>query len=258
MDTEPSPAPGFPAPEDHPPETPREALAATPWLRAVPPRVLESLAAHAVLHRLPSGSIVFEQAETPAFAQFLIGGSVELLAVGPRTEAFVELIRPVDLLLPAAVLNRQPYLLRARVLSEATLLLVQAETFREAVTADHAFCLAVLGCQAAQFRRRVKQVKNLGLRSAEERVGCYLVRLTQDAPPGTPVRLPVEKRLIASELGMTRETFSRSLNAMARHGIRIEGDLVTLTDPVAARTRFALDPLIDGTEEFHPLQAKGT
>ncbi|SHJ90750.1 CRP/FNR family transcriptional regulator, transcriptional activator FtrB [Roseomonas rosea] len=247
-----------PAAEEDPPETPRDALTATPWLRAVPGPVLDGLAAHAVLHRLPAGSIVFEQAETPAFAQFLIGGSVELLAVRGRNEAFVELIRPFDLLLPAAVLNCQPYLLRARVLSDATLLLVQADTFREAVTTDHAFCLAVLSCQAAQFRRRVKQVKNLGLRSAEERVGCYLVRLAEDVPPGQPVRLPMEKRLIASELGMTRETFSRSLNGMARHGIRIEGDLVTLEHPTTARTRFALDPLIDGAEEFHPLQAKGT
>ncbi|MBB5695279.1 helix-turn-helix domain-containing protein [Muricoccus pecuniae] len=243
-------------PEDRP-ATPRDALAATPWLRSVSQNVLDDLAGHAVLHRLPGGSIVFEQSETPAFAQFLIGGSVELLGVRGRDESFVELIRPVDLLLPAAVLNCQPYLLRARVLGEASLLMVQAESFRQAVTSDHAFCLAVLGCQAAQFRRRVKQVKNLGLRSAEERVGCYLVRLTGSVPPGTPVHLPMEKRLIASELGMTRETFSRSLGAMARHGIRVEGDLVTLDDAASARTRFALDPLIDGAEDFHPLQAKG-
>ena len=239
------------------PSTPRDALAATPWLRSVSEKTLDGLAGHAVLHRMPAGSVVFEQAETPAFAQFLISGSVELLAVRGREESFVELIRPVDLLLPAAVLNHLPYLLRARVLSEASLLMVQADSFREAVTTDHAFCLAVLACQAAQFRRRVKQVKNVRLRSAEERVGCYLLRLAEGVPPGMPVRLPMEKRLIASELGMTRETFSRSLNAVARHGLRIDGDLITVEDAAAARTRFALDPLIDGIETFNPLLAKG-
>ena len=239
------------------PSTPREALAATPWLRPVAPAVLDRLAGLALLHRLPAGSIVFEQAEIPAFAQFLVGGSIELLGTRGREEAFVELVRPIDLLLPAAVLNRQPYLLRARVLNEAHLLMVQAEAFREAVAADHALCLAVLACQAAQFRRQIKLAKNVRLRSAEERVGCYLLRLAESVPPGAPARLPMEKRLIASELGMTRETFSRSLAAVARRGIHVEGDLVALEDATTARARFTLDLLIDGPETLTPLLAKG-
>ena len=94
-------------------------------------------------------------------------------------EALVETVRPVDLLLPAAVLNRQPFLARARVLEEAHLVLMHADAFRDAVATDHALCLAVLACQAAQFRRQVKLAKNLKLRSAEERVGCYLLGLLQ-------------------------------------------------------------------------------
>jgi CRP/FNR family transcriptional regulator, transcriptional activator FtrB len=242
------------------PEVPTvgEALAATPWLAAVPADTLERLAGQAVLHRVPPGSLIFEQAETPAFAQFLVGGSVDLLGVRGKDETLIELIRPVDLLLPAAVLNRQPYLLRARVRDEAHLLMVQAEGFRQAVAGDHAFCLAVLACQAAQFRRQVKQAKNVKLRSAEERVGCYLLKLAESVPRGASVRLPLEKRLIASELGMTRETLSRCLSGLARHGIRVDGEAVIIDDPAAAQGRFALDPLIDGAEAMTPLQIKRT
>jgi CRP/FNR family transcriptional activator FtrB len=235
---------------------PHLALHATPWLAAVPAATLAALADQAVLHRVPSGSLLFEQAETPSFAQFLIAGSVEMLGVRGRSETLVELIEPVDLLLPAAVLNRQPYLLRARVQEEAHLLLVQAEAFRIAVASDHALCLAILACQAAQFRRQIKQIKNFTLRAAEERVGCYLVRLLDRAPAGQPVRLPLEKRLIASQLGMTRETFSRTLAGMARHGLRIAGDHLIPENPEAARTHFRLDPLIDGPESVNPLPVR--
>ncbi len=145
-------------------------LAAIDWLRAVAPRTLARLADQAVLHRVPAGSLIFEQAETPAFAQFLLEGSVEFVAIRGQAETLIELVRPVDLLLPAAVLNRQPYLLRARVFEDARLLMVQADGFRQAVAADHDFCLAILACQAAQFRRMVKQAKNLRLRPAEDRV----------------------------------------------------------------------------------------
>ncbi|MBV8523313.1 MAG: cyclic nucleotide-binding domain-containing protein, partial [Acetobacteraceae bacterium] len=187
-------------------EPAREALAGVPWLAAVPVTTLDGLTGSAVLHRVPSGSILFEEAETPAFAQILVGGSVELLAMRGAEETLVEVVRAPDVLLPAAVLNRQPYLLSARVLDEARLLLIQAQVFRDAVATDHALCLAILACQAAQFRRQVKHAKNIRLRSAEERVGCYLLGLADPAPPRASFRLPLEKRLIASQLGMTRET----------------------------------------------------
>jgi CRP/FNR family transcriptional activator FtrB len=241
-----------------PVSTSREALARTPWLEAVPTATLDRLAALSMLHRMPPHSVLFEQAESPAFAQLLVQGSIELLAARGAEETLVEFVRAPDLLLPAAVLNRQPYLLRARVLDEATLVMIQAEAFRQAVVSDHDFCLAVLTCQAAQFRRQIKHAKNLQLRSAEERIGCYLLRLTEDGTPGQPVRLPLEKRLIASQLGMTRETFSRTLATIARHGLRVDGDLVYLENAAAARDRFQLDPLLDGVEPMLPLQTQRT
>lgn len=234
-------------------ESPRAVLAAVPWLASVPAATLDALAANSVLHRVPAGSMLFEQAEHPAFLQLLAGGSVELLGVRGGNEMLFELIEPFDLLLPAAVLNHQPYLLRARVHDTALLLLIHAESFRRAVEADHALCLALLACQAAQFRRQVRQTKNLKLRPAEERVGAYLRGLIGDAPAGATVQLPLEKRLIASQLGMTRETFSRALAVMPRHGLRVQGETLTLENPGAAATRFPLDPLIDGREPLEPL-----
>jgi CRP/FNR family transcriptional activator FtrB len=236
-----------------PPANARDALARTPWLRAVPDATLDRLAANAVLHRMPSGGQLFEQAEIPAFALLLFSGSVELLGVRGSDETLVEFVHGPDLILPAAVLNRQPYLLRARVLGEAQLVMIQATAFRDALAADHALCLAILACQAAQFRRQIKHAKNLQLRSAEERIACYLLGLLAPVPAGQPVRLPLEKRLIASQLGMTRETLSRMFSAVARQGIRVDGDLVTLVDPVAAQARFKLDPLLDGPEPMTPV-----
>lgn len=234
------------------PASPREALAVTPWLRHVPGATLDRLAEQAVLHRVPTGSVLFRQSETPGFAEMLVSGVVELLAIHGRNETLIETVRPIDLLLPAAVLNQQPFLARAFVQEEAQLVLIHAKAFRDAVASDHALCLAVLACQAAQFRRQVKLVKGLKLRSAEERVGCYLLGLLQDRPDGAVVRLPMEKRRIAWQLGMTRETFSRTLGSMGRFGLQITGDIVQVTDAAALGARFQLDPLIDAPE---PIQA---
>jgi CRP/FNR family transcriptional activator FtrB len=242
--------------EDGSLSTARAALGVAPWLSGVPDEILDSLAEQSIFHRVPAGSLLFEQAETPGFAVFLAQGSVELLGVRGKDEALIEIVCAPDFLLLAAVLCRQPYLLRARIRDDARLAMIQADTFRRAVASNHALCLAVLACQAAQFRRQVKQAKNVRLRSAEERVGCYLLRLAMEAKPNEPVRLPLEKRLIASQLEMTRETFSRTLAAVARHGIRVDGDLVSIEDQDAALRRFRLDPLIDGIEIVSPLSSE--
>ncbi|VFU10953.1 helix-turn-helix domain-containing protein [Methylocella tundrae] len=231
----------------------REALQEIAWLHEVQPETLDALAAEALLHRVPAGSVLLEQAETPVFAQFLLAGSIELLGIRNQVETLIELLLPVDLVIPAAVIGDQPYLMRARVYEEAHLLLIRAEAFREAIASDHAFCRAILGRQAAQFRRQVRMQKNLKLRSAEERVGCYLVALFGQSHTDI-VRLPLEKRLIASQLGMTRETFSRALAGMAKFGMLIRGDVLHIEDAAAARARFPLDPLIDGPEPIKPFQ----
>jgi CRP/FNR family transcriptional activator FtrB len=235
-----------------------EALRSVAWLREVPRRTLDALSAEAMLHRVPPGSLVFEQAETPTFAQFLLAGSVELLGVRGKAEALIELLQPVDLIIPAAVVSGQPYLMRARVYEEAHLLLIGAETFRHAMATDHALCRAVLGCLAAQFRRQVRATKNLRLRSAEERVGCYLVALLQRNGHAAPLRLPIDKQEIASQLGMSREVFSRALSGMAKFGMRIVGKDLVIDDAVAAHSRFPFDPFIDGVEPIAPLPARKT
>lgn len=232
----------------------RDAFARVVWLRQVASRTLDALAAQSMLHNVAAGSIIFEQADTPVFAQFLLAGTIELLGLRDRTETLVELLHPVDLVVPAAVLGGQPYLVRARVYQEAQLLLIPAEVFRAAVASDHELCCAVLRCLTAQYRRQVRLQKNLKLRSSEERVGCYLVALIGSSDTDITVRLPVKKHLIASHLGMTRETFSRALSGMARFGMVIHGEDVQIADAAAARARFQLDPLIDGLEPISPLQ----
>lgn len=205
------------------------------------------------MHRVPAGSILFEQAETPSFAQFLVAGCVDLVAANGESTSLVEAVQPIDLLLPAAVLNAQPYLARAQVRNDAQLILIHADGFRSAVTNDHAFCLAVLACQAAQFRRQVKLARGLRTRSAEERVACYLLQILDGVQPNALPRLPLEKRHIAWQLGMTRETLSRTLASLARHGVRIAGDTIIIADPCEFRSCWHLDPLIDGPEPIVPL-----
>ncbi len=226
---------------------------ASPGCGRLPASTLHALAAQTVLHRVPAGSLLFEQAETPVFAQFLLAGSIELLGVRDQVETLIELLRPVDLIIPAAVLGGQPYLMRARVYEEAHLLLVPADAFRMAVAADPALSCAILGCMVAQFRRQVRLQKNLKLRSTEERVRClsrFAARIDRCRHHRAPASREAAHRIATRD---ERETISRALSGMARFGMFVRGDTVQVVNP-QRRCPLPARSADHGTEPISPLQ----
>lgn len=64
---------------------------------------------------------------------------------------------------------------------------------------------------------------------------------------GTPgqAALPYEKNLIASELGITRESFSRALASLEQAGIQVSGQTIMIVDAARLATACQPDPLID-------------
>jgi len=208
------------------------------------------LLAQSVQHRVPAGTILFDQGETPTFQQFLLRGAVHLYGRSvDQREVLIEVVEAPDLIIPAAVLSNLPYLMQARVVEETTLLMIEANAFRAAVQSQPGLALALVGCLSGQFRRLVKQVKNLKLRSAVQRVGCYLMALATKQQTHQRVILPYEKNLIASQLGITRESFSRALAALQRLGaIEVQGEVVAIKDGLRLADACLPDPLIDASE----------
>lgn len=151
--------------------------------------LLLRLARHgSMLHTVPAGTILFKQGDSPNFQVVVISGSVQLFGRstgGP--EVLVKVVSPPDLIIPAAVVSGAPYLMRARVPEPSTFLLIQARTFRDLVASDLTLANSVISSLSTQSRRMVRQIKNLKLRSAVQRIGCYLLTLSErQAPPRRP------------------------------------------------------------------------
>jgi CRP/FNR family transcriptional regulator, transcriptional activator FtrB len=220
-----------------------------PILRALPASKRKELMRNAIQHSVAPGTVLFEQGDVPNFQLVVMSGAAQLFGRSMEgREVLIEVVRAPDLIIPAAVVTGEPYLMQARVPEPSRFLLINAATFRGAVAADPALAQAVIGSLAQQFRRMVRQIKNLKLRPSTQRVGCYVLALS--ARQGTPDRavLPYEKNLIASELGMTRESFSRALSSLGKSGISVEGQTIRIADGSRLAAECTLDPLIDGTD----------
>jgi len=228
---------------------PGSSFAGLPLFAGVSPAIRGNLLNSAVAHGAPAGAVLFEQGDAPNFQHVVVSGSVQLFGrSAARREVLIEVVRAPDLIIPAAVVTDSPYLMRAVAPEPSRILLIHAAAFRAAVASDPDLARQVIDSLAGQFRRMVRQVKNLKLRSAVERVGCYILVLS--SRQGTPDRavLPYEKKLIASELGMTRESFSRSLATLQKSGVAVQGDTIAIVDSARLAAKCKPDPLIDGPE----------
>ncbi len=206
---------------------------------------LEEIFRDATVRSLPAGARIAKQGANPDFLDVLFEGCVELVGRGPGgRETVVQFCEPPDCFVLSAVLTDAPCLVDGVAVDPAQLVSIPARSVRDGAASDHRFALNLIGEQARQVRTIVRRIKNLNLRSAAQRLGCYLVSLCDRT--GSPAfALPVPKRQLAVQLGMTPESVSRAFAALRAYGVSVSGRTVTLRDPDLVRAKCVPDPLID-------------
>jgi CRP/FNR family transcriptional activator FtrB len=91
--------------------------------------------------------------------------------------------------------------------------------------------MALLRAEAREFRALVRQVCDLKLRTTAQRLGCYLLSLSEEQHANaTALRLPFDKRLLAARLGCRQENLSRAFAALRGFGVETHGARVILHD----------------------------
>lgn len=207
---------------------------------------LRDLTSAAHLQRFPASTLLLLEGDAVDFLYVLIEGQVELHGTWNDKETVLSILRPVSTFILAAVVLDADALMSARTLERCEILMIPGDAIRKAMVEDMHFATAVSRDLAGGFRTMVRAIKNQKLRSAVERLANYLVALhaAQEEPSST-LKLPHEKRVLASLLGMTPENLSRAFATLQGYGVVVNGALVTLSNLAALRTLAKPDPLID-------------
>lgn len=210
---------------------------------------LKDLSTGALLQRYPEQTVLFRQGDLPDFFHVLLEGSVQLTGTSPdQRETVVDILMPVEAFVSATVLTNKPYLVSAKVVHSARILMLPASSLRETIAHDPQLSLAMLASMSRQYRSLVRQIKDLKLRTSTQRLGCYLLALAEENGSDGTVELKHDKRLIAARLGMTPESLSRAFSSLRKLGIEVRGHRIRLTDVSRLRQYCMPDRLIDAPE----------
>jgi len=208
----------------------------------------ETLMQGAYAQSFPAGLELMRQGDPADFLHVVMEGQVELFAHWGGRECTMAVVRPVGTFILAACIKDAPYLMAARTLERSRIILVPASDLRAVFRRDTEFAVSVIQELAGCYRAVVRHAKGLKLRTSRERIASYLLRQSVPAGNANSYVLPVEKRLLASYLGMTPENLSRALKTLEGDGVKLNGTRVIITDRRKLTELARPDRLIDGPD----------
>jgi len=187
---------------------------------------------HAHIYNFAKGKVLFFQGDPASRLYTLLKGAIKISKDSTDGEEIVlQMLGAGDTILESAVFLNSCFPFTAQIVETATLLSISAPVLRNRMKYDYQLANNFLTLMARGSRNLLREMENSRLKTVEERIGLFLLRqfLAQDQKSRC-IKLPHDKALIAAQLNMRRETFSRVLKKMKKHGFTIEKHTITMPD----------------------------
>jgi CRP/FNR family transcriptional regulator, transcriptional activator FtrB len=219
-----------------------------PLFRTMDEANFNALTRSAYDQTFPASVKLIDEGSLADFLHIVVEGSVELFAGWQGRETTMGVVSPISTFILAAAIKDAPYLMSARTLEKTRVILVPSVDLRAIFRIDPEFAMATINELAECYRISVRHTKDLKLRNARERLAAYILRQAESTTNGVSFILPIEKRLLASLLGITPESLSRVMKSLKEIGAKIDGQRIIITDRCALETVAHPTPLIDGPD----------
>lgn len=195
--------------------------------------------AHAQPRRFAAGERLFSQGDPAGHFFLLREGSVKLYRLSPEGhEKIMRLIRPSQTFAESVMFMDEPrYPVHGDGVEAGLLIAIERSSFLGVLEESFATCRAVMAQMTQRIQAHWDEIEALTLQNSRYRVVHYLLGLVPHGEHGrVSVTLPARKMLIAAQLAVTPETFSRTLRALNEEGlIEVADDQLTFLDTEALR-----------------------
>jgi CRP-like cAMP-binding protein len=117
-----------------------------------------------------------------------------------------------------------------RSLDALRVLQIQSATYRRWLHRDHTLIFETAVAVLTRWRRLMAVVRDLKQLSANQRLACYLLALTDRKAGADTVRLADDQLLMSHMLGIRRESLSRCFAQIREIGVSKRAKRVTISD----------------------------
>lgn len=195
-------------------------LSATGLLSGLPQALIRNLAGISGVQRLAKGSTLFREGEHAHFVYALAEGGVSLISEARGENSIIDFLAKGDVILVPPVLLQLPYMVTAKAVADLVVVMIPAAEFRTLAKTELPLATALNELLATQWRLLVKHLTSTRSRDADSRVIQFIVDAAGATKGPARISLPGSKRDLASHLGLTPETLSRSFKRLASLGVQ--------------------------------------
>lgn len=183
---------------------------------------------------LDEGRILFEHGQPADRFFLLLEGQIKLYRLSEEgDEKVIEIVRPGDTFAEAVMfMSGRVYPVNADALIRSRLLAFPNAVFKEVLCNSVDACFRLMADMSQRLHHRLNEIDSLTLHNATYRLVSYLLReLPEDVLQSPEIVLTTPKHIIASQLSIKPETFSRILTRLSRDGlIVVRGNSIVLAD----------------------------
>lgn len=194
---------------------------------------VQNLVASGMIQTFKSGTLLVQQGDMPEYVYLIIEGALKTFRMNDEGgEATIRMLRPGDVCMEAVLFMGGTSPINVQTLGRTKLLLLPYKSVVAQVFENAQFAINLLQIVTKHYKNAMHQIDALNIKSPLQRVGYYLLlKHIEAGHDSTEFTLPFQKQVIANYLGMTPETFSRTLKQIKELGINIEEGKVKLKDP---------------------------
>lgn len=194
---------------------------------------IDSLVKQAYLSEYKKGKILFFNGDKASTFYIVLQGWVKLFReTRDGRETTLSLFTAGEYFGRNAVLKDSAYCCSAQPLTYVTLLAISAEKIMHLAKYNGVFDSFMLKLFEDEYKdhyQRGLAMEHQAFMTSPQRVGCFMLRLCGIQQTGSiTLQLPYDKSLIAAQLCMTPETFSRSLNQLKSIGVETRETQITI------------------------------
>ncbi|OAN51125.1 protein kinase [Paramagnetospirillum marisnigri] len=219
----------------------QDVVTALPLFDGIQPEVLNRLLADSNTISRRRATLLFGAGDEADCFYIVLDGAVKLFALSQDgRETIVEIFGPGTSFAEAAMLATGRFPLHAEVIEDASLIRVGRRAFLHTLHSDHALAYRMLAGLVKWNRRLATEIHDLKLRTPWQRVAEFLLAQTGVVEGQADISLPFNKEVLASRVGIRRESLSRVLGRLRALGVQTSGNAVRIED-VATLRRACLD-----------------
>ncbi len=192
----------------------------------------EFLLQNSVLQDYESGRLLVQQGDIPTHVYFIVEGALKTLRTDEEGhETTIRMLEAGDTCMDAVIFMGGPSPIAVQVVKDSRLLLIPDTIIKSLVLKDTQFANNLLRIVTRHYKNALHQIDAMNAKTPLQRVGYYfLSRHLENGHDRLEFELPFKKSMIANYLGMTPETFSRTLKQMKSMGIDVEDDKIQMRD----------------------------